>query len=178
MPNWCECDLFIRAKDECKNKELELKKFIMFAIRDDEEHRDVLSTENFIPYPSTFKEMDKKDPNKSFNLNKHGKDEKHLLVDGMNGYDWCCVNWGTKWGICRATITEQNLRENRLVYSFECAWSPALPVVEKMSELFPNLLFTIQYYECGAGYQGEAEYDNGECVFHEDKEYFDGTRGG
>jgi len=42
-----------------------------------------------------------------------------------------------------------------LEYSFECAWSPALPVILKMSEMFPKLKFDLSYEEEGRGFKGK-----------------------
>ena len=82
MPNWVSCDLMINAD---KGKESEVDRFKKYAKGKNED----LDTDKFIPYPQIWKDMDKKDPNKSFNLGKGKKaeEEKELLVDGLNGID-------------------------------------------------------------------------------------------
>lgn len=172
MPNWCSCDLFVRA-DEPKDY-VEINRFKEYA----KTKENVLDTEKFIPYPEKFKEIDKKHPNesKSFNLKA---EQKELLVDGMNGYDWCCQNWGTKWGICNPTFEADSLGEvfGEIQYYFETAWSPPIPVIVKMSEMFPKLKFTLKYYEGGMGYQGTLVCRGGE-ILDDSEESYDGNRGG
>ena len=109
-----------------------------------------------------FKQLDKKIP---------------YVKDGFNdgGYEWCVLNWGTKWGICHPTMLEHDTRE--LKYGFECAWSPSLPIIEKMSELFPNLKFKLKYWEMGMGYKGIMICNHGKVISHRDSEYH-GHRGG
>jgi len=166
MPNWCYNTLEIEGDKE------ELKRFIEFAKTDDND----LDTEKFIPYPQKFKIMDKEDSNKSFNLNRYDDKDKELLVDGLNGYDWACKNWGTKWGICSASLntTIEQLEKNEgqtVCYSFETAWSPPLPVILKMSEMFPKLHFHLEYEECGCDFEGDLECENGEVTLDDHRKY-------
>mgnify|MGYP006305675569 CR=1 FL=1 len=178
MPNWCECRLEINCRRGLRGKKakLELNKFKAYAITKGKKETNVLDTDKFVPYPDKFKEADKKYPNesKSFNLKKDKPEDKEFFVDGMNGYDWCCRNWGTKWGICDPSIFE---KDNKLIYGFQCAWSPCIPVVEKMSEMFPELVFRMSFWEGGMGYQGYIKAIQGEIVDAHDKEY-NGCRGG
>lgn len=53
-------------------------------------------------------------------------------------YDWCCKNWGTKWGAMSSCI------ENNLL-AFDTAYSAALPITVKLSEMFPDVTFTHEY---------------------------------
>ncbi len=47
-------------------------------------------------------------------------------------YYWCIHNHGTKWNAVESCV-EGN------VLQFQTAWSPPIPVIEKLAELFPNL---------------------------------------
>lgn len=142
MPNWCYNIMTIRGDKK------ELKRFKEFSKTENHTENNLLDTNKFIPYPQKFREMDKKDCNNSFNVKK-----KEELVDGMNGYDWCCCNWGTKWGICRASIRKET--DKMIVYDYDTAWSPAIPVMMKMSELFPKLTF-----EFDISYEGDNIVDH------------------
>lgn len=185
MPNWCDCELRVEG-----NK-LDLKRFKKFA----KTGKVDLDTEKFIPYPDKFKQIDKKAkkgqnkwhklkpeerkdieyPNDSFNLNP--EKDKDKLIDGMNGYTWCSVNWGTKWGLCNTDLGYINLKYSEMEYTFETAWSPPLPVILAMSKKFKRLEFTLRYFECGAGFNGLFRCKAGKVLDNQSGEYF-GSRGG
>lgn len=177
MPNWCECDLEIRGNAK------RLKEFIKFA----KTRGSVLNTNKFIPYPKKFADLDRK----AQKLGKKGK----YIKDGFNsgGYEWCIQNWGTKWGICHAELREASVdacafsgavheklqkgNTSRLEYGFDCAWSPPIPVILKMSEMFPELDFELRYFECGAAFQGLYRCRAGKVSDDREWKYF-GDRGG
>ena len=163
IPNWCENELNICGEHK------DIKKFKEFA-RTEYKNEDgkieinVLTTEKFIPYPTKFKKKDEKSENK-------------LATDGFNsgGYEWCIENWGTKWGICSAEITDE--LESELAYFFESAWAPPTPVILEMSRKFPTLSFELRYFEQGVGFNGIFVAENGEVLKDIEAEYF-GNRGG
>jgi len=187
MPNWCSQDLIITGPT------VELMDFKKFA----KSKESVLDTEAFIPYPEKFKEHDKKVkkqmeeynklseeerknkeyPKDSFNLDD--SKDKDLLVDGMSGYWWCINNWGSKWGICQSELTSEKLdnETGKLVYCFDSAWSPVIPVIAEMSRLFNNLRFELKYFEAGMEFQGKYVYEKGEVINSEHRDY-SGDRGG
>lgn len=104
-------------------------------------------------------------------------------------YEWALVNWGTKWGICHPTIDEEileillhtlnikDVKEGTLLYHFESAWSPADRIVQKMSEIFKDLVFTLEFWESGCGYKGKYVFKNGEMLEATEEKYH-GDRGG
>jgi hypothetical protein len=52
-------------------------------------------------------------------------------------YDWCCSNWGTKWN----AYEEQEVlydEDDRIDVRFTTAWSPPVPVYEKLQEMFED----------------------------------------
>ena len=160
MPNHCENTLTVTGS------KAEIKRFKDHAHNNDTSN--VLDTEAFIPYPQAFKDVDKADEghsSKSFNLKA---EDKELLV-GMNGYDWNCKNWGTKWGIYEADLSSDTDKE--LVYHFTTAWSPCVPVVDKMAMMFPKLEFEYYYGESGCDFEGNIEYKNGEQTSFEESKY-------
>lgn len=73
-----------------------------------------------------------------------------------NWYDWSVKNWGTKWN----AYGQSELSPNQI--QFDTAWSSPEPVIAKLSTLFPELTFEVEYdIEGGCG-NGVYEYANGE----------------
>lgn len=90
-------------------------------------------------------------------------------------YDWSCANWGTKWNAHNAKVVEQS--DECAMINFFTAWSPPLPVVKALSEKYPELSFTLKYFEGGMGFNGIYVCENGEVLAEESGDYF-GDRGG
>lgn len=158
----------MEAKDEKSSKELE--RFVKFALG--KKHRgemSVLCEDVFIPYPEEFRIKDEK------------AEKGEISKDGFNsgGYEWCTENWGTKWGICNARIFSNRICRDwgKVVYYFECAWSPPIPVIEKMAELFPLLTFELKYFEGGMAFKGIMVCSEGKVKKHTTARYR-GSRGG
>lgn len=153
MPNWCYNTLTIKA---LKKDIPKLDLFILAAVSkntDDGRPMNQLDFNSFIPYPEEWRELDKKDPNASFNL-KHEEYTKEankldipLEIDGCKtGYDWCCKNWGTKWNSRDVEINTEEKDKGKIKYFFETAWCPPSNIIMKMSELFPDFKFIIDYH--------------------------------
>lgn len=60
---------------------------------------------------------------------------------------------------------------------FDTAWSPPIPVIEKLASLFPDHEFHLTYYEGGIGFCGQARWSGGQEQFHRQDAY-SGPRGG
>lgn len=81
-----------------------------------------------------------------------GPKERELYGD-KNWYDWCRANWGTKWNAYGY--------EEDFDYSptdslwFQTAWSAPHPILQKLSDMFPEIEFRHQWadedirYNCG-----------------------------
>jgi hypothetical protein len=86
-------------------------------------------------------------------------------------YSWNTTNWGTKWDIAVRDDEEYSNTElvqheskgedNWLVYRYETAWSPAVTILTKLSNLVPNSVLTLEYEE-ETGWGGEYEIIRGE----------------
>ena len=74
-------------------------------------------------------------------------------------YNWSIANWGTKWNAYDGYVNE--VEDDCFVVSFSTAWSPPMPVLEKICELFPNLTIEMEYQEEGMGFAGVAGSDPG-----------------
>jgi len=166
MPNWCSNTLIVTGDKE------ELKKFKEFAQTEKDGKINVLDHEQFIPYPQKFKDLDKEDANCSFNLGEgeNKEKDKDKLVDGLNGYDWCLKYYGTKWGICEPNLNSDD-NDDELVYLFETAWSPPLPIIKKMGEMFKSLNFSLEFEESGCDFMGNFCVEDGEIINDETRAY-------
>lgn len=147
MPNWCYCELSVVGPIE------ERIRFKEFA----KGNRPVLDFDVFIPYPEPYRTMDET----SREMRDAGVPWKEIPKDGFNsgGYEWCIANWGTKWNASHAGDIIEKPRS--LLYKFSTAWSPPIPVVHAMTEIFPNLRFNLRFREEGMGFRGQLMIKNG-----------------
>lgn len=86
-------------------------------------------------------------------------------------YSWNNSNWGTKWDVAisdKEEYPDTELLEyksdgddNWLVYKYNTAWSPAVTILTKLSNLVPNSLLTLEFEE-ETGWGGEYEIVRGE----------------
>lgn len=167
MPNYCDSELLI------KGNTVDIKHFEAFAKENDK----LLSANKFVPYPEKFRKIDVFHQEEqirqgvNFPVDKEGK----WIKDGFNsgGYEWCCENWGTKWGMFDTVIL--NVTDTEILYKFSTAWSPPDPVIISMSKKYPNLTFYMKSWgetgfkcelECKAGKIIEEKYE--EFNFYED----------
>ena len=77
-----------------------------------------------------------------------------------NWYDWRVEHWNTKWNAI------DTYRENNAIY-YNTAWSPATPIFEKLTEMFPNTDMVLTWADEDRGNNiGEAIYeDKGLTIF-------------
>lgn len=81
-----------------------------------------------------------------------------------NWYDWRCKNWNTKWNaLFNEDLFIQPMTPIKETLPFMTAWNPCYPVIQKLSEMFPEVY--INYYfihECFdyGGILGYLEGDN------------------
>jgi hypothetical protein len=80
---------------------------------------------------------------------------QQALSGGMNWYDWSVSNWGTKWNSYSFHRLDDGI-------AFDTAWSPPEPVIEKLSEMFPEVHITHEYFDEGWNFWGVDEYLAGE----------------
>lgn len=86
--------------------------------------------------------------------------EEYLKKYGANEwYSWALKNWGTKWNAYEV-ITEYD------AFEFQTAWSTPVPVIAKLSKMFPSVVFEVQYADedLGGGNAGTYEIKNGEIL--------------
>jgi len=74
----------------------------------------------------------------------------------MTWREWCCANWGTKWNAY--SVAEPEVFSGRAIIRFDTAWSPAIPIISKLAQLFPSITFMLTYFDEGWGFAGEAYF--------------------
>ena len=149
MPNWCSNHLFIRGTNDELN-----------AIRTLLEGKDeVLDFEKVKPTPLDDGIVDVKElSDEDFDwTSKDSKKPDKTLFPGW--YEFRIAEWGTKWNASDPVLEDQEA--DRLVYTFDTAWSPPSPIVLKLSELFPEAEFALSYFEPGCGFAGTYSACNG-----------------
>jgi hypothetical protein len=70
--------------------------------------------------------------------------------------------WGTKWDLGEneaKEVTEFLLEHNSA--NFDTAWSPPINAIEALSKMFPEIGFTLAYYEPGMSFYGITEFYDG-----------------
>lgn len=166
MPNHCETDLTLTGSKELLDKVL--------AAHFTEEGE--LNCDSVISYPANLKALDEAAAayEKAHPDNPWGAGRPK---DGFNsgGYEWCIKNWGTKWGTYEGQGVNRGPRSANL--SFQSAWSPPHPVLDRLAALYPELSITAKSYEQGAAYQCDFRWKGGERIKSENKPYH-GHRGG
>ena len=124
---------------------------------------DGITDEEYASQPSRLG-IDSDDPNWFAKEIEHAKTQK-------DWYNWNNSNWGTKWDVAVSDddkypntelIEHKSEGEDQwLVYKYETAWSPAVTILTKLSNLVPNSLLTLEYEE-ETGWGGEYEIVRGE----------------
>lgn len=78
-------------------------------------------------------------------------------------YEWCINNWGTKWnayGYDENTDYSQNTD-----LRFQTAWSAPHPILQKLSEMYPDITFEHEWADEDIGVNCERKiYSGGECT--------------
>ena len=75
-------------------------------------------------------------------------------------YSWRIANWNTKWNAF------DFYKESGSTLCFDTAWSCAIPVMLRLSEMYPDLHFTYGWSDEDFGVNvGEVEIENGEITF-------------
>ena len=60
--------------------------------------------------------------------------------------NWCVDNWGTKWNVDKDP--DLNFNKDDTI-CFDTAWSPPIPVIAALAAKFPDVKFTLRYFEGG-----------------------------
>lgn len=92
--------------------------------------------------------------------------DNYIKYGAFTWYHWSIDNWGTKWNACDTTWNKQYPNE----VWFNTAWSVPEPIVKKISEMYPNVQFRLDYAEEQVAFMtGYVIYKAGELI--EDVQY-------
>lgn len=76
-------------------------------------------------------------------------------------YFWCSAHWGTKWN----NLDDVIIPDGEMQWEFNTAWTPPLPVIRVLSQMFPEVRFVLQYADEDLGQNcGLVEYLDGVCT--------------
>jgi hypothetical protein len=98
--------------------------------------------------------------------------QEAMKFQGNHWYDFNVREWGTKWDVAVSvdnTYPDTDVQDtangdNHVVhYNFQTAWSRPMPALIKLSEQYPDLLFTLSYEE-ESGWGGELEILRGVVI--------------
>jgi hypothetical protein len=79
-------------------------------------------------------------------------------------YDWRVANWGTKWNSYGYDDSYQYEQGNGVI-RFDTAWGTARPVIKKMSEMYPDATFHMEWADEDIGQNLGAEtYQGGDVI--------------
>ena len=187
MPNWVYQSLTVEGNPESV---LELKKQLNTPFTKSHEQWDIetgsMQTKEYtysnpvfafwnVIRPTNMEEYDKQPKRSSLPTSDPNwwADTNKVASTDDSWYNWNNRNWGTKWDVAVSNDEkypdtevydeEPNGDNLVLVYKFQTAWSPAFPVMEKLSAQYPDLLLTLNYQE-ETGWGGEAEFLRGELI--------------
>jgi hypothetical protein len=168
MPNWCYQNLYVygKTKSDIDNFVNKAKEF-----QTEEGHIDLNSfyptPQELVDTPSAFY-GDKEKQAEQERIQARNK-EKYGYA---NWYDWNCENYGTKWGACRAELGEEftTPTHHTVDIRFESAWSPADGLIAKISALYPNLVFVLEFTEESDAFAGCTIFVGGNVTHNADFE--------
>lgn len=151
MPNYIKNNLRIKANGE---KVLE----ILEMIKDENGN---MTFEKIAPTP---KELEI-EPSPQRDKEKAKKFKEKYGADDW--YNWRCKNWGCKWDAGESGFYEE---DGYSMVSFTTPWSPPKEFLEKLSKMFPNVTFALQFAEEGDGYVGQMVAEEGaiQGIYHPD----------
>ncbi len=95
----------------------------------------------------------------------HGNlgDEERTKYGRDNWYDWSLDNWHTKWNAYDTELVED--ADESFSFNFQTAWSFPQPIIDKLIEMHPDLVFDGHANE-EAGFFN-FDWDNQDGMFHQ-----------
>ena len=167
MPNWTFNDLKVETtewlyedKKEKKEAKKQLDEFVESSVKKEEEELSekgeerVFSFQGVVPMPKELQitspaHTDEEKAQAEINLKKYG---------AKDWYDWCNLNWGTKWDACNSHITDEcrddKYYEYHIRIAFDTAWCPPYEYLHKATQKYPLLRFTCQVEEESEAFLG------------------------
>lgn len=87
---------------------------------------------------------------------KRATEEQAERYGVVGWYNWSRAYWGTKWNCYDVVVLDEG------AFEFNTAWSAPLPVMQALSEIFPEVIINLDWADEDAGCNtGEATYEGG-----------------
>ena len=139
--------------------------------RDKSETKSVFSFHAFVPVPKHVM-LAPYDPNRLKEAAGKYPEWFSRFPDMIAGYDWENSNWGCKWGSSEASLYDQGGSDEDYYvdYTFDTAWAPPMEFMHSLAKLYPTMRFVLSYREDGMGFEGDAEWEGGECTVHDQRD--------
>lgn len=84
------------------------------------------------------------------------------MPDDVDSHNWCIANWGTKWNSYGYTA-DTGFKDGKL--TFLTAWSAPHPILQRLSEMFPDIVFEHEWADEDIGMNcGRYVYFDGERI--------------
>jgi len=85
------------------------------------------------------------------------------IGDIPDWYNQRIEKWGTKWVGYDLIIGDS-------VIDFFTAWSPPIPIIQKLAEIHKDIEFRLEYFETGMAFRGvaTAKWQDGEVLLDDD----------
>lgn len=197
MPNWCDNTLSVRGRADKLNEFIQafrgfpvdwdndssglldndpVAQYVSMLVEKKKSERVKKETFNaLVPVPQEIIDVGYSKASEQINSNGF----QQYLDNETDGYTWCIHNWGTKWDIYDecflsgedlvndALESHESMDDIEIVYSFNTAWSPCVPFVQKIGPMFPDLDFELTYCELGCQYAGKLTVHNN-LIKHEE----------
>ena len=186
MPNWVYNGLTIEGKPESVKQLMEQMNQPFHVLHDtwntetqQQEKKDVLYPNPVFAFwniiaPTNMDEYCNQPKRSELNPKDENwlEDTNRIAKEDNSWYPWNSRNWGVKWDVAvssedkypETTVEDSANGENHVVhYNFNTAWGVPLPALEKLSEQYPDLLFTLSYEE-ETGWGGEMEILRGKVI--------------
>lgn len=163
MPNWSFNRMSVHTTTDAEKAEVKRLRETIKRVKkiDGKDVETLFSFQNIIPMPEELEDTEAPVVGgHDYNLiRKYGYD---------NWYDWRWENWGTKWD-ARDVCDESE--DDTLMFTFDTAWSFPIPVVVKLSQMFPTLTFSFDAEEEFGMYDFTVDIKNGKVLRYVTYEY-------
>lgn len=177
MPNWAYSLNTLTAKTDAAKQQLHSFIKNHLRKKDTPNYRGCsieVDSNSIIPIPDgieklkkmgNFIQNDDGSLTENANYDEHAEEAQRKANIEQYGYeDWyafCVAEWGTKWGLCNTTfyndfdeeintleeITETLDEKGYIKFKADTAWSPALGLLQKICELYPDIELRCEWGE-------------------------------
>ena len=158
MPNWCFNSVDVVPCNDTASAKNQLRRFKEECFNDIKRRYDEVLGPDYDEKEFDFNKIIPMPKSLAITKPAQDKAEENTYKENVkmyghgDWYDWACDKWGTKWNCSETHIDDEG--DNYLNFSFSTAWSPPMPILYALSEMYPLLRFDTTYEEEGMGFAG------------------------